>query len=194
MGRWRRIEQWQQLDPPFLIWGQKGPQAVARRFRGTSTHKVDTKGRVSIPAPFRRVLEASDPEWTDGSQPALFILYGDHRRPWLTVYSVAAMEEVDAQIAAMPRGTIERQRAEDYFYANAQHLTVDESGRLILSKDLRDRVGITTEAVFKSAGDTFKIMAPEADAPEQARLRSWLDAQDESFDPASLLPSPIPLD
>ena len=31
---------------------------MARRFRGESHHKVDTKGRVSIPASFRRVLEA----------------------------------------------------------------------------------------------------------------------------------------
>ncbi|MEP4311011.1 MAG: MraZ, partial [Lentilitoribacter sp.] len=30
---------------------------MARRFRGESDHKVDTKGRVSIPASFRRVIE-----------------------------------------------------------------------------------------------------------------------------------------
>ncbi|MCK4861351.1 MAG: cell division/cell wall cluster transcriptional repressor MraZ, partial [Rhodobacteraceae bacterium] len=30
---------------------------MARRFRGKSVHKVDAKGRVSIPASFRRVLE-----------------------------------------------------------------------------------------------------------------------------------------
>ncbi|MDT2073578.1 MAG: cell division/cell wall cluster transcriptional repressor MraZ, partial [Planktomarina sp.] len=30
---------------------------MARRFRGESHHKVDSKGRVSIPALFRRVLE-----------------------------------------------------------------------------------------------------------------------------------------
>ena len=35
---------------------------MARRFRGESVHKVDNKGRVSIPAPFRRILEEGDPE------------------------------------------------------------------------------------------------------------------------------------
>ena len=34
---------------------------MARRFRGESVHKVDAKGHVSIPAPFRRVLEEGDP-------------------------------------------------------------------------------------------------------------------------------------
>ena len=33
---------------------------MARRFRGSETFKVDAKGRVSIPAPFRRVIEADE--------------------------------------------------------------------------------------------------------------------------------------
>ena len=143
---------------------------------------------MSIPASFRRVLEAADPDCAPGGQPGLYLLFGDHRRPWLVAYSVAAMEEVDAQIDAMPRGSVERQRAEDYFYAAAMQLNVDDSGRLVLPRELRDKVGITTEALFKSAGDTFKIMAPEADAPAQERLREWLDGEDAMFDPASLLP------
>ena len=164
---------------------------VTRRFRGTSTHKVDAKGRVSVPASFRRVLEACDPEWREGLNPAVYLLFGDHRRPWLVAYSADAMNEVDAQIDAMPRGSVERKRLEDYFYANAVQMSVDESGRLVLSKELRDRVGITDEALFKSAGDTFKIMAPEADLPAQENLKSWLDEQDQMFDPAALLP-PLP--
>lgn len=48
-------------------------------FRGESVHKVDSKGRVSIPANFRRVLEDNDPRWTAGGNPELVIVYGDHR-------------------------------------------------------------------------------------------------------------------
>ena len=42
-----------------------------RRFRGEGLNKVDSKGRVSIPALFRRVIESCDPGWTDGLQPEL---------------------------------------------------------------------------------------------------------------------------
>ena len=63
---------------------------MGRRFRGESHHKVDTKGRVSIPAHFRRVLEASDPAWTDGLNPELVIVYGDHRRKYLECYTMEA--------------------------------------------------------------------------------------------------------
>ena len=39
---------------------------MAGTFRGESLHKVDAKGRVSIPALFRRVLEEADPARSPG--------------------------------------------------------------------------------------------------------------------------------
>ena len=80
MGRGRRIGQWQQPDPPFPSLDNKKDGDDVRRFRGEGHHKVDGKGRVSIPASFRRVLESGDPDWTDGLNPNLVIVYGDHRR------------------------------------------------------------------------------------------------------------------
>lgn len=150
---------------------------------------MDKQGRVAIPASFRRVLEACDPDCPEGGQPAIYLLYGDHRKSWILAYSAAAMAQVDAQIDAMPRGSVERQRAEDYFYANTVDATLDDAGRLTLPAAQRAQVNIGGEVLFKAAGDTFKIMAPEADAPAQARLRDWLDGEDEMFDPASLLPN-----
>ena len=47
-----------------------------RRFRGEAENKVDSKGRVSIPAPFRRVLEEGDPDWSNGVNPNFVIVYG----------------------------------------------------------------------------------------------------------------------
>lgn len=166
---------------------------MTRRFTGTSTHKVDAKGRVSIPASFRRVLEALDPDWTEGTQPSLYLLFGDHRRPYITAYSAAAMNEVFRQIEMMPRGSVERGLQEDYYYGESLHMTVDDSGRLSLSKELRDQAGITDTAVFKSSGDTFKIMPPAAAEPARKRLRDYLDAQADTFDMAVTLPKLPPL-
>ncbi|MGB5868767.1 MAG: hypothetical protein WBH04_01090, partial [Albidovulum sp.] len=58
---------------------------VARRFRGSDTYKVDAKGRVSIPAPFRRVIESSDPDWKEGLRPNIVIVYGGKHQDWLEV-------------------------------------------------------------------------------------------------------------
>ncbi|MEZ5769025.1 MAG: hypothetical protein R3D80_16175 [Paracoccaceae bacterium] len=49
---------------------------MARVFRGEGHHKVDGKGRVSIPALFRRVLEARTRSGKRGWNLNLVIVYG----------------------------------------------------------------------------------------------------------------------
>ena len=161
---------------------------MAQRFRGTSRHKVDAKGRVSIPADFRRVLDANDADRDPGTNPSVFLMYGDDRVPWFECYSAAAMDEIDAAIDAMDEGTADRQHLEDYFYERAETLRIDDSGRLILSRPLREKIGITDEAIFKARGKTFRIMAPAADDAVAAPLSTRLSELPDGVPITSLLP------
>ena len=102
---------------------------MARRFRGESHHKVDSKGRVSIPALFRRVLEQGDPNYTEGLNPELVIVYGDHRRNYLECYTISAIEEVDAKIDALPRGSMERRMLQRLFHGQSFPTIVDDTGQ-----------------------------------------------------------------
>lgn len=157
---------------------------MARRFRGESHHKVDSKGRVSIPATFRRVLEASDPNWRDGDNPELVIVYGDHRRSYLECYTIQAIEEVDAKIARLPRGSVERKMLERLFSGQSFPTNVDETGRLVLPAKLRKKIDIENEAFFIAAGDTFQIWKPGTyEAEELSKTETWLDDLPEDFDP-----------
>ena len=62
------------------------------------------------------------------------------------------------------------------------------TGRLVLAKKLRDKIGITDEAVFVASGDTFQIWEPAAYAEHSASLEDWIeDEADEDFDPLTLL-------
>jgi len=161
---------------------------VARRFRGESHHKVDTKGRVSIPASFRRVLEAADPNWTDGLNPELVIVYGDHRRNYLECYTIEAIEEVDAKIDALPRGSMERKMLQRLFHGQSFPTNVDETGRLVLPAKLRQKIDLGSEAFFIAAGDTFQIWKPETyEAEELSRTEEWLDELPDDFDPLIFL-------
>ncbi len=161
---------------------------MARRFRGESQHKVDGKGRVSIPALFRRVLEASDPNWREGDNPELVIVYGDHRRSYLECYTMAAIEEVDAKIDALPRGSMERKMLQRLFHGQSFPTSVDETGRLVLPAKLRQKIGIEAEAFFMAAGDTFQIWKPETyEAEEAAKTEAWLEDLPEDFDPLEFL-------
>jgi len=164
---------------------------VGRIFRGESLNKVDGKGRVSIPALYRRVIEASDPNWTEGLNPELIIVYGDHRRHYLECYTVEAMQEVDAKIAALPRGSQARKHLQRLFHGQSFPTSIDETGRLVLPAKLRRKIDLEGEAFFIAAGDTFQIWKPETyEAEEVAKTEEWLDEFPEDFDPLILLDNP----
>lgn len=158
------------------------------RFRGESRHKVDGKGRVSIPASFRRVLEQGDPDWTEGLNPNFVIVYGDHRRKFLECYTIQEMEAVEDRISAMPRGSQNRRILERLFSTQSVTTSVDETGRIVLPAKLREKIGIKDEAYFASNVDTFQIWEPTVyEEEELAKAEEYLDELPEDFDPVQLL-------
>lgn len=162
---------------------------MARRFRGEGHLKVDSKGRVSIPASFRRVIEKGDPEWSAGQRPNLIIVYGLERQSQLDCYTIEAMDEIEARIARMQPGSVERKMMERIFHGRAMDTQIDEDGRIVLPKFLRDKIDIHSEAFFIASGDYFQIWKPETyAATEAARAEEWMEQQDADFDIRTLLP------
>ena len=161
---------------------------MARRFRGEFHQKVDGKGRVSIPAQFRRVLEAGDPNWSNGQSPEFVIVYGDHRRSYLECYTIEAIDEVDEQISDLPRGSVERRMLERMFSGQSLSTNVDETRRLVLPAKLRQKIGLDSEAFFIATGDTFQIWKTETfEQEELAKTEAWLEELPDDFDPWVLL-------
>ncbi|ETA50413.1 division/cell wall cluster transcriptional repressor MraZ [Ponticoccus alexandrii] len=157
------------------------------RFRGEFTNKVDGKGRVSIPAPFRRVLEKGDPDWTEGLNPNFVIVYGDGRRKFLECYTIEEMEEVEAKISKKKRGSAQRRALELLFLSQSMTTNVDETGRIVIPARLRDKIGLDGTAQFAGTADTFQIWSPEAYDAEVAATEEYLEEQGEDFDPLTLL-------
>lgn len=161
---------------------------MVRRFRGEFHQKVDGKGRVSIPADFRRVLESGDPSWSEGKAPEFVIVYGDHRRAYLECYTMEAAAKVDADIDDLPRGSIERRMLERLFNGQSLKTSIDETGRIVLPQKLRTKIDLGDEAYFIASGDTFQIWKPETyESVELAKTEAWLDQFPEDFDPLILL-------
>lgn len=160
-------------------------QRVARRFRGESDHKVDAKGRVSIPASFRRVIEACDPDWTEGLPPRIIIVYGGATRDYLEGFTIEAMDEVDAKISKFPRGAAKRKAMERLYSAQAIETVVDDTGRIVLPAKLREKIGLDGMARFVSSGDTFEIWQPDAYDEGIAALDD--DGFDPDLDPSAYL-------
>ena len=165
----------------------KGTGHLGRRFRGESHHKVDSKGRVSIPASFRRVIEACDPGWQSGNSPELVIVYGDETRNYLECYTIEAIQEVDRKIDQLARGSLGRKTLERLFHGQSFPTSIDDTGRLVLPARLRQKINIEKEAYFIAAGDTFQIWNPETYEADQTKIEQWLHEQPEDFDPLSFL-------
>lgn len=160
---------------------------MARRFRGEFTQKVDAKGRVSIPAAFRRVLELGDPDWDKGELPNFVLVYGDKRRDFIEGYTMESMDEVDEKISKMPRGSKERRALERMFSGQAVQLTANDAGQIVLSPKLREKIGLEAEAFFIASGDTFQIWKPDTYSGQVDAMDDWLEEYEDDFDPLTLL-------
>ena len=147
---------------------------LIRRFRGESLHKVDTKGRVSVPAAFRRVLEEGDPEFIGGSYPNFVVVYGGVRGNCLEGYTISSITKVDKLISKLPRFSRDREILERFINTQSTYMQLDETGRIVLSLRLKEKIGIRDEAIFAGMGEKFQIWEPE-------NYQNEVDALDLSF-------------
>ncbi len=150
-----------------------------RRFIGEDRFKVDSKGRVSIPASFRRVLAAGDPDCAEGSHPQVVIVYGDAKRDFLECFTIEAMDRIQAKIERMPRASKKRRALQRLYATHALTTAVDETGRMVLPAKLRNKIGLEGEAFFAGTGEAFEIWKPETyDVEMDCDLTA-----DDDFDP-----------
>lgn len=142
-------------------------------FSGTITQRIDGKGRVSIPADFRRVLESGDPDFTpEGKRVRMRVVYGNPERRCLDIYPIEAFDKLLNRIALLPEGSDEREILELFYVAGSEVVEVDGDGRTILAQRLRDHIGLPREggeAVFAGSLDLFRLWSPEEFEAERGR-------------------------
>jgi len=164
---------------------------VVLSFRGEFNQKVDTKGRVSVPADFRAVLADGDPRCPEIPLPRMVVLHGPHLRNCLHVYTIEAMAEIEEGIRKLPRGSTERKRASRMILGKSWDTEIDKDGRIVLPQRLRQQIGLSGEAVMVAMGDYFEIWnAATYDEVEAAETAEWLEDQPADFDPLSLIDPP----
>lgn len=156
-------------------------------FRGKSVHKVDSKGRVSIPASFRVELRRGDPEWSDGAPHRFILVHGQAESyGYLEGYTIDAMTRLERRIRKIADADA-RENAIEMFLTESTYLEVDPNGRIVLPKDLRDLIAAVDELVFQGHLDTFRIRVPEVAAREQAERRARMVKGDPASDPMAAL-------
>ncbi|MBV9347502.1 MAG: division/cell wall cluster transcriptional repressor MraZ [Pseudolabrys sp.] len=149
---------------------------VTVRFVSNVTSRLDAKGRVSIPAPFRSVLGR---DGFDG-----LYCYPAIDRPAIDAGGNALMAEIEALIERYPPYSEAREQFSTALYGTSETLTIDSEGRVILSDALKKHAGITETATFVGLGHKFQIWEPNrfrrelAEATRRVRgLRKRLGSQ-----------------
>jgi MraZ protein len=139
------------------------------RFVSHYTLRLDAKGRVSIPAPFRAVLAR---DGFDG-----LYCYPTLDRPALDAGGNALLGEIEALIARYSPYSEEREQFSAALYATSEILKIDGEGRVVLSESLKTHAEITDAVAFAGLGHKFQIWEPGRFRAELAeateKVRAW---------------------
>ena len=116
------------------------------------TLRLDAKGRVSIPAPFRAVL------MRDGFE-GLYC-YPALDAPALDAGGNALLEEIEALIARFTPYSEEHEQFSAALYSTSEILKIDGEGRVVLTEPLKSHAEITDAVTFAGHGHKFQIWEP----------------------------------
>ena len=119
------------------------------RFVSNVTLRLDSKGRVSIPAHFRSVLAR------DGFE-GLYC-YPALDRSAIDAGGNALMSEIEALIARYAPFSDQRERFAMALYGTSETLKIDGEGRVMLSETLKRHAGISDSVTFVGLGHKFQI-------------------------------------
>jgi len=117
-------------------------------FFGQFEHSVDEKGRITIPAQYRELLDTGA-YITRGFDENLIVM---------------RTEEFDSLYHKVRDLSITSQKARDLarlIFANAAMLELDKSGRILIPQFLRDAVNIGGVIKLVGIGPYFEIWSPE---------------------------------
>lgn len=137
-------------------------KSVRFAFRGESRHKIDQKGRVSLPSDFRRGIITGDPDYQPGSHASFTIVYGDNRWKSLKCYTEQAIQEIDEAIASMRMSTQERRFLEFFYQTKSFKAQLDPAGRFIIPKHIKEKTAIKSEVYFAGTGTSFELWNVES--------------------------------
>ena len=134
-------------------------------FVSTFTNRLDAKGRVSIPAPFRAVLAV------DGFD-------GLYCCPTLDQQAIDAggnrlRQVIGASISNFEPFSEDHELLSTTLIGDSEILKIDQDGRVVLSETIKAHAGIVDRVTFVGQGYKFQIWEPERFAAyrEEAKNR-----------------------
>ena len=123
-------------------------------FLSSYENRLDTKGRISVPASFRASLA--------GENFTGVVLYRSFTNNCIEGLSMSRMEQMATAADKMGIFDSELDDLSAMLFADARPLTFDVTGRIVIPSELLKHAGITDKAVFVGRGNSFQIWNPDA--------------------------------
>ncbi len=155
---------------------QKSETGAARAvvFRGATKVSIDAKGRMAIPTRYRERLAAR----CDGE-----IVITVDRDRCLLVYPLPDWEELERKLVRLPSMHKVARRIVRIMVGYATEVDMDGSGRILVSRELRDFAGLGKQAILIGQGNKFELW--DEDTWNKKR-DEWLNEEDDGDLPADL--------
>ena len=131
-------------------------------------NKLDSKGRVSIPAPFRAALRGAD------AAVASVVLRPSHAHPCVECWPVEQFRQLATPLEGLDIFSDEHEDLAASVYADAYPVDSDREGRIVLPAKLVAHANLGESMVFMGLGRTFQIWEPDAGErySKEARART----------------------
>jgi MraZ protein len=148
--------------------------ALEHLFQGSALNSVDAKGRVSVPAFLRSVIERRGDART-------IVLAKHEAFPALSAYDPAyaalkhgKLERLLEKEETNPDAQLEYEQRNLMAFAATEEVPYDSSGRIVFPPMMRRKGQVEDLALFLGAGETFQIWNPklllkEARVPEDMK-------------------------
>lgn len=130
-------------------------------FQGAAQISLDAKGRLAIPTRHRDRLQAD-------SEGKLVLTAHPHR--CLLLYPAAAWEPIRARIMTLSSFDPQTSLWKRLLVGHAEEVSLDASGRLLVSPELRRFAGIEKQVMLFGQGSHFELWSAEAWEAQLARM------------------------
>ena len=123
-------------------------------FLSTFTNKVDSKGRVSVPAQFRVSLV--------NENYSTMVVYESFINQCIEGCDIERIKKISESIDNLEPFSEERDAFATSILGGSIQLSIDGDGRVILPENLLKTAKIKDNAVFVGKGSTFEIWEPKS--------------------------------
>ncbi|MGC9269802.1 division/cell wall cluster transcriptional repressor MraZ [Acidiphilium sp.] len=134
------------------------------QFLGTHQNRLDAKGRVSIPAPFRAELRGE-------AESIKLVFRPSHKYACIEAWPEPRFAMLAARLDGLQIFSDQHDDLAELIYGDAYKLDADKEGRVLLPEKLIAHAGLTDSVVFKGRGDIFQIWEPCAAERRSAAVR-----------------------